>query len=96
MHSLEFINSEALNNETNLGAKSDIYRYEASFNLSSNLYIIAYCRLFISLEECILTQTQFVKGNFQMCYNIVLLLMCLRTTTTFLMASLVSPKNQDF
>ena len=36
MHSLELINYEALNNETNLGAKSDIYRYEASFYLSSN------------------------------------------------------------
>ena len=30
MFSLEFINSEAINDETNPGAKSDIYRLEAS------------------------------------------------------------------
>ena len=30
-HSLEFINTDAIKDETNLGAKSDIFRLEATF-----------------------------------------------------------------
>ena len=33
VRSLEFINSDAINEETNPGAKSDIYRLEESFKL---------------------------------------------------------------
>ena len=50
MHSLELINYEALNNETNLGAKSDIYRYEASFYLPSNF--ITPMKDTINLKHC--------------------------------------------
>ena len=44
MHcSLEFINADAIKDETNPGAKSDIYRLEATFNTLNNVLLTDVC-----------------------------------------------------